>query len=291
MNPADAFRTFWEKSFHRGIELRMIQPLGGGSINQVYKADTAEGSFVMKVNSITRFPGMFSAEAKGLALLSKANGPAVPEVYAETVSGNAQFLLMEYLEPGKRIKDFFGDFGRRVAELHRNSSDSFGLDHTNYMGSLPQYNEQQNNIVDFYIKQRLEPQVKMATDNGNLNNQDVQKFEALYASFSQILPQEPPSLIHGDLWNGNYIVGPSGTACIIDPAVAYSAREADLAMTKLFGGFDEDFYAAYYEEFPLQQGWLERIDLWNLYPLLVHVNLFGGGYVEEVRRVLKKYLH
>jgi fructosamine-3-kinase len=158
------------------------------------------------------------------------------------------------------------------------------------MGALEQFNHQHTDGVTFFIQQRLMPQVKLALERKKIAAVHVHQFERLYIQLPQILPAEPPSLIHGDLWSGNVIEGPDGDACLIDPAVAYSHREADLAMTMLFGRFDDKFYDAYHSAFPLTQGWQERMDLWNLYPLLVHVNLFGDSYLTETVQILRKYL-
>jgi protein-ribulosamine 3-kinase len=290
MNPADAFRQVWKKSFDMDADPQMVLPLGGGSINQVYKVILPDQTFVMKVNRNDRYPGMFLAEAKGLQLLRQPDAPYVPEVIAQSVIGNYQFLLLEYLDKAPRRKDYPERFGCSLAALHRNTHAYFGLDHDNRMGALEQFNHQHTDGVTFFIQQRLMPQVKLALERKKIEAVHVHQFERLYIQLPQILPAEPPSLIHGDLWAGNVIEGPDGDACLIDPAVAYSHREADLAMTMLFGRFDDKFYDAYHSAFPLTQGWQERMDLWNLYPLLVHVNLFGDSYLTETVQILRKYL-
>jgi fructosamine-3-kinase len=197
---------------------------------------------------------------------------------------------LEYLDKAPRRKDYPERFGCSLAALHRNTHAYFGLDHDNRMGALEQFNHQHTDGVTFFIQQRLMPQVKLALERKKIAAVHVHQFERLYIQLPQILPAEPPSLIHGDLWAGNVIEGPDGDACLIDPAVAYSHREADLAMTMLFGRFDDKFYDAYHSAFPLTQGWQERMDLWNLYPLLVHVNLFGDSYLTETVQILRKYL-
>jgi fructosamine-3-kinase len=290
MNPADAFRQVWKKSFDMDADPQMVLPLGGGSINQVYKVILPDQTLVMKVNQNDRYPGMFLAEAKGLQLLRQPDAPCVPEVIAQSVIGNYQFLILEYLDKGPRRKDYPERFGCSLAALHRNTHAYFGLDHDNRMGALEQFNHQHTDGVTFFIQQRLMPQVKLALERKKIAAVHVHQFERLYIQLPQILPAEPPSLIHGDLWAGNVIEGPDGDACLIDPAVAYSHREADLAMTMLFGRFDDKFYDAYHSAFPLTQGWQERMDLWNLYPLLVHVNLFGDSYLTETVQILRKYL-
>ena len=244
----------------------------------------------MKVNSSERFPGLFRSEQQGLELLRKAGGPPVPEVFACRVIDGRQLLLMEYVETGTASWDFFRNFGESLANLHLSSTDYFGLDHDNWMGSLRQYNHPSQTLKEYFIQQRLVPQVAMAQAAGRLSPADLHRFERLYSRLTSLLPDEPSVLIHGDLWNGNFLEGADGRAWLIDPAVSYACREMDIAMTRLFGGFDQTFYAAYQHTYPMLPGWQERTSLWNLYPLLVHVNLFGGGYADEVRSILKRFV-
>jgi fructosamine-3-kinase len=173
--------------------------------------------------------------------------------------------------------------------MHRHTADSFGLDHDNYIGSLPQYNQKRENWPAFFAEMRLEPQMKMARDEGRMDASDQRSFEKLYERLDRIFPEEPPALVHGDLWSGNYMVGPEGEPYILDPAVYYGHREMDLGMSTLFGTFGDAFYRSYDAEYPLEKGWEERSDLANLYPLMVHVNLFGGGFASEVRTILRRF--
>ena len=143
--------------------------------------------------------------------------------------------------------------------------------------------------MEFFIEGRLEKQIALAKNSGAIDSATVQQFNRLYNKLPEIIPEEKPSLIHGDLWNGNFMTGADGKAWLIDPAVYYGHREMDLAMTKLFGGFSTDFYESYNETFPLQKGFNNRVDIHNLYPLLVHVNLFGGGYLHEVKNILSRF--
>ncbi|HZI24010.1 MAG TPA: fructosamine kinase family protein, partial [Chryseolinea sp.] len=151
---------------------------------------------------------------------------------------------------------------------------------------LPQFNNQNTSWVNFFIEQRLQVQVNLAIENGVAKADWEKKFAALYNKLPGLIPVEAPSLLHGDLWSGNLITDEKGEPCLIDPAVYYGNREADMAMTKLFGGFSGRFYAAYQEAFPLSPGHEQRVDLYNLYPLMVHVNLFGGSYVHSVESIL-----
>lgn len=271
-----------------GIPFRInaVSSLSGGSINQVYRLKTTHGDFCLKVNDAGRFPGMFEAEARGLRCLQEKGVLRVPEPLFNSSLKEHTFLLLEFIEAGKPRNDLMRLFGRSLARLHRFSAATFGMDYDNYMGALPQSNRPHPRWDAFFISERLEPQVKLAFERGHAI---VKPMEALYPRIGSLMPAEKSSLIHGDLWNGNYIVDGDGKAALIDPAVYYGHREADIAMTTLFGGFSSDFYNGYQEEFPMEQGWRERLDLYNLYPLLVHLNLFGSSYLGEILSILKRY--
>jgi protein-ribulosamine 3-kinase len=262
---------------------------GGGSINQGGKVKTTIGSFFLKWNDDKQFPAMFEAEAEGLHLLHRQNAIRIPKVIRHGKKGAHQFLLLEFIEQKSRSKKYWEQLGQRLASLHRCSSEFFGLDQDNYIGSLRQHNHPNSNWINFFIEQRLNVQVRLAINSGAVDSEWEKKFEALYAKLPSLIAVEKPSLIHGDLWSGNLIADEQGEPCLIDPAVYYGNREADLAMTRLFGGFSEEFYSAYEETFPLPPGSQRRVDLYNLYPLLVHVNLFGGSYVHSVESILRAF--
>ncbi|MFZ1692867.1 MAG: fructosamine kinase family protein, partial [Flavobacteriales bacterium] len=160
----------------------------------------------------------------------------------------------------------------------------------NYIGSLKQVNTPAADWPSFFIHQRLEPQLRMARDAKRVEAGMAFRFERLFAKLDQLITVEPPALLHGDLWSGNFICDANAQPVLIDPAVYYGHREMDIAMTKLFGGFDSGFYAAYNDAWPMERGWEERMDLCNLYPLLVHVNLFGGGYAAQVEAALRRFV-
>lgn len=278
-------------SRYRGEAVSMFAPsaVGGGSINHALKIRTTAGHFFLKYNDNGRYPGMFEAEAKGLKLLSAAASMKVPEVIATGISGNTAWLLLEYLETGPEKPYFWEDFGQSLAALHAHSAEKFGLDHDNYIGSLAQSNKSHDSWVSFFTGERLIVQTRLARDAGLLDRSQLQAFDRLYIRLDDILPEEPPALLHGDLWSGNYLSGAHGKACLIDPAVYYGHREMDIAMTRLFGGFHFNFYAAYTKSWPLEAGWQARVEICNLYPLLVHLNLFGSGYLGSIQSVLRKF--
>lgn len=263
--------------------------LSGGCINEVIKIHTTSGDFFLKWNSATRYPKMFEQEVKGLKLLKEADNIKVPDVLTYGEIGAYSFLLLEFIVSALQIKNFWEDFGTSLAMLHRHTSGYFGLDHDNYIGSLVQKNTMHNNWISFFVEERIEKQLKMVYNDGKISKKLLEKFAKLYKVLPEIFPDEPSALLHGDLWNGNYIISSQGKACIIDPAVYYGHREIDLGMSRLFGGFSPAFYTAYHETYPLEKGWKNRLDICNLYPLLVHVNLFGGGYLSSVEAILQKY--
>lgn len=262
---------------------------GGGCISNGGKVTTGNGTFFLKWNDALRYPGMFEAEARGLQLLFSAKAIRVPEVIGTSTGKRFQCLLLQHIGQATRTSDFWDRLGLQLSNLHRIEDPHFGLDHNNYIGSLPQYNPLATSWTEFFIEHRLRQQLQKAIDYSNAPWKWTSVFETLFAKLSSLIPDEKPALLHGDLWNGNMLVDENGQPCLIDPAVYYGHREVDLAMTKLFGGFQQRFYDAYHESFPLAPGFDDRVDLFNLYPLLVHVNLFGGSYIHSVDAILKRF--
>lgn len=277
-------------------------PVGGGCIANARIAVFADGSEVF-VKS-TEAPGnMFRREAEGLQALAATGAIPVPAVLA--VDDNA--LVLEKISPARRSPDFSVTFGRRLARLHRHAGPACGFAHDNYIGLTPQINQPLGGAwpgsrgegpaagdgadwPDFYLERRLGFQAELAAHNGH-GTDLVALLRRAEPRIRGLLGQaiEPPGLLHGDLWGGNYLADESGQACLIDPAVYYGHREAELAMTRLFGGFDREFYAAYEAEWPLQSGHAERLPLYQLYHLLNHLNLFGRSYYSQCERILKVF--
>ncbi len=270
-------------------EVRQSHLLGGGDINTAYRLETTTGDFFVKYNFSSLYPGMFETESQGLMKLTGTGELRVPQPIWVGHAGKYSFLLMEYIWQGGFKPDFWMDFGRKLARIHRHTSRMFGLPYDNYIGSLRQSNQAHETWASFFIEERIEKQLQFGMEHGTLPRSLSRSFQNLYRRLPDLIPDEPPALIHGDLWSGNFITDPEGNAVLIDPAVYYGHREADLAMTRLFGGFSASFYDAYNEEFKLEGGWRERIEIHNLYPLLVHANLFGGGYLQSVETILKRF--
>jgi fructosamine-3-kinase len=274
-----------------GSLVQILEPrsVGGGCINEAYSLKTSVGNYFVKYNSAKAFPGMFEKEALGLKLLADTKTIAIPEVIGYGESGKWAYLLLRYIESGITERNFWSNFGIKLADLHRNTSEYFGLDHDNYIGSLTQSNTKHTDFYSFFIEQRIEPQLKKARNKGAFSLSDTRYFDSLFKSLHNVIPYEKPALIHGDLWSGNFMVTSNGSPCLIDPAVYYGHREADIAMTQLFGGFQPEFYHAYNQAWPMENGWQKRTDIFNLYPLLVHVNLFGGSYAGQVLRIIRQF--
>jgi fructosamine-3-kinase len=275
-----------------GSEIRHARVLSGGDINDVYELELASGAEVCLKTNAKAPLDMFPAEAAGLAWLSEATSIRVPTVLG--VSGpNAKrnFLILEFIRPARRAADFDEQLGRSLAALHSASPEKFGLAMDNYIGPLAQKNSPRLTWAEFYQEQRLEPQFKMALKSGRLSPSLARSFEQLFLRLPELVGDaEPPARLHGDLWSGNVHVDKHGAPCLIDPAVYGGHREVDLAMMRLFGGFQERVFSAYEEDFPLAPGAAERVTLCQLYPLLVHVNLFGGSYAVSVERIVRSFI-
>lgn len=263
--------------------------LAGGDINQVFRLQFAHSrDLVLKLNSSRNYPGMFEKEAKGLVLLKEAGGK-VPKVVKTFVEGSNQYLLLEFIKESRPEGSSWENFGRQLARIHLKTSDHFGLDHDNYIGSLDQINSKKKNWSEFFVSNRLEPLVQSASNRNLLGNAQRKAFESLYSRLSKLIPEEPASLLHGDLWSGNLMFDFNGEPVFIDPAVYYGHREVDIAMTRMFGGFNENFLSSYNEIKPLETGWQERLEIHNLYPTLVHLVLFGSSYLSVIERTLRRF--
>jgi fructosamine-3-kinase len=262
-----------------------IHPVGGGCINNGARLQTSSRkSFFLKTNRQTP-ADMFAREAEGLGALGVPGGPRVPQPYLY----GPDFLLMEDLAPAPRRPDYWSEFGRRLGALHNHTQSRFGFAHDNYIGSTPQPNPWTKDGYAFFAEQRLAYQARLARQNGLLGAEELNRVERLCRRLPELVPPQPASLIHGDLWSGNAMSDAAGGPAIIDPAAHYGWAEAELAMTALFGTFPEAFYRAYQEVHPLEPGFRERFPIYNLYHLLNHLNLFGSGYWGEVAAIIKRY--
>jgi protein-ribulosamine 3-kinase len=276
--------------------------IGGGCIADARVATFADGSRVF-VKCVAGAPGMFEREAEGLRALSLAGAIRIPDVL---VVGK-EALVLEMIHEAPKKDGFFESFGRNFAKLHDHRGPLFGFPHDNFIGSTPQCNvpldgpwatqldeaavaEDGSRWPEFFLERRLRFQTKLAASRGH-GYEIEHLLDRAEERISELLGAAPelPSILHGDLWSGNFIVDDRGEACLIDPAAYYGHREADLAMTRLFGGFGSAFYAAYDEAFPLAPGHEDRLPIYQLYHLLNHLNLFGSAYYAQSMRILQRY--
>lgn len=261
----------------------------GGNFNLAVRVKLKAGEFFIKWNQGEHL-GLFEAEAKNLALLDSTKAIRVPQVLGVGSLEEKEYLMMECLPTGEKSTDYWEDFGTKLAHLHKNSSvNGHGLAYTNYLGASKQTNDWNLNGVQFFIEQRLKRQVEIASYNRKIDAATEEKFQTLFEKLPAFIPNEPSALLHGDLWSGNAMIHADGYIALVDPSCYYGLREAEIAFTTMFGGFDPAFYEAYHAAFPIEKGFHERIPLYNLYPLMVHVNLFGEGYLPAVQKILSDY--
>ena len=261
---------------------------GGGCINQAFILASGARRYFIKTNRAA-LARMFEAEAEGLDEILKSRSLRAPQPICHGTAGDTAYLALEYLDLGGHGNP--AEMGRQLAAMHRCTTGQFGWKRNNTIGSTPQSNPWTQDWVEFLGKHRLGFQLELAAKNG-LGNKLQKPGEALLAHLEVFFQdyQPAPSLLHGDLWGGNAAFTRSGEPVIFDPAVYYGDREADLAMTELFGGFDASFYSAYREAWPLDAGYSTRKTLYNLYHILNHANLFGGGYVNQADVMIRRLL-
>lgn len=271
-------------------EIEDVVPVSGGDINRAFRVSTATVDFFVKTNT-TQFPQMFSKELAGLDRLRATNTLEVPTSKLCGEADGNQFLVLTWIESARSAPDYWERLGQGLACLHRTVEDQYGLSQDNYIGSLQQRNTWMASWPEFFGQRRLLPQLQMGLRSGALPSSLLRQAEKLIAKLTGLLPECPESsLLHGDLWSGNVMTGASGEPVVIDPAVYFGHREVELAFTHLFGGFPQTFYAAYDSVWATEAGFTERRDLYNLYPLLVHANLFGGHYVTRVTSVIRRFV-
>lgn len=263
-----------------------FEPIYGGCIGHSYRVKAGEAVYFAKTNSHPMPSDFFTKEALGLNLLKINALNHVPEV----IYAGESFLLLEWIESAKVTEYTMEHAGRALARLHLKKQPYYGLEWDNYIGSLPQCNGRYDSWPECYFHSKLWPAAQEAYHRGNLHTSVLSLLEDLYKKLPQLLPDEQPSLLHGDLWSGNLMADIEGKAYFIDPAVYYGHREVDIAMTMLFGGFTDSFYHAYNGEFPLLPDFKVRLSLYKLYPLLVHAALFGRSYQADCVHCLRIYV-
>lgn len=273
-------------------EITKTKSVSGGDINEAAHISTESGEYFVKWNA--KAPAkMFEVEAQGLKLLASAKALRVPKVIAHQAAtkDTPAFLLLEWLKTGRSKKATAIQLGEGLAKLHQQKAQEYGLDHANFIGSLHQPNDQTQSWPEFYGEQRIRAQMKIAVKQDKLSTELIKLMERLILKLPDLLPEKPsPALLHGDLWSGNVMTLSGGEPAIIDPAVYYGHREVELAFTELFGGFKPEFYDAYRTSYPLDDHYGQRKALYQLYPLMTHMNLFGGGYMARVETVVRHFV-
>ncbi len=279
-----------EQSTKQRFTLIKVHAMHGGDINSVYRLEGVEQSYFIKINRVDLL-SMFAAEALALQELSQMQVMRIPQPIMQGVAGENAFLVLEYIELKSLTLGTGQELGQKLAQIHQKAQPYFGWHHDNYIGSNPQKNKPTNNWVNFWKKRRLLIQLTLAAENGfqgKLQERGLYLGQLLPAFFSTYEPQA--SLLHGDLWAGNASADDEGNAVIYDPASYYGDREADIAMTELFGGFEPAFYDAYTEVWPLDPGYKTRKTLYNLYHILNHLNLFGAGYLRQAEAMIQQLI-
>ena len=268
-------------------EVNKLQRCSGGNINDVLECQTNNFHVALKINEAEKFPKMFDKEAEGLKLLSSTPF-RIPKILKQGTFQKWSYLILEFInDKGSSYSD--KKLGENLAKMHSITSNHFGLESDNYIGSIPQQNSLKKSWLSFYIEMRLQPLVKICFDYNRLYKSDIRLFEKLYLELDKIIPKEAPALLHGDLWQGNIISDEYSEPTLIDPAVYYGHREMDLSMLLLFGSISEQTIETYNDIFPLEKNWKERTDIHQLYPLLVHLTLFGESYLKPIQVIVGKY--
>jgi fructosamine-3-kinase len=271
-----------------------IQRVGGGMINQAARVVVGQDQYFVKWKTDAP-PLFFQAEARGLGALHAAGAIRVPQVVGcgEAAAHWPAYLILEWIETARvDARIFAANFGHALGALHRITSPVYGLDHDNYIGELPQSNTPTGNWIDFYRDRRIGVQMELARKQGLLPARREALLRQVMDRLGDLLDGVTltPSLLHGDLWSGNFLTAAGNQPVVIDPAVYYGHREVEIAFTELFGGFPPGFLTAYREAYPLDPGYERRRSLYQLYPLLVHLNIFGESYGSSVDAVCRQYV-
>ncbi|WP_297337237.1 fructosamine kinase family protein [Algoriphagus sp.] len=268
--------------------LKNASLIASGNHNQGIRLDTPSDSFFLKIN-FEHERDILKKEAEGLDLLRANTFLQVPQVFGFGRVGDYNYLLMEFIQSRRQNPNYWENLGIGLAHLHLTQAQNFGLEEDNFIASLHQRNLSTDNWLDFFIEFRLEPLIGKAYFDRLIPLDFLKRFQEIYPKLQGIFPKEQPALLHGDLWSGNVICNPEGQPALIDPAVYFGHREMDLAFSRLFGGFDQEFYDAYESVLPLEPEFESRMGIYNLYPLLVHLNLFGSAYLHGIERIVKRF--
>lgn len=272
-----------------GTQIDDLQFFYGGNFNLAVRVKSGHSEYFIKWTQGEHL-GLFEAEANNLQLIKNTGAIDVPSVLGVGTLDEKEYLMMECIQSAEKSANYWSDFGHKLAQLHQNTGSlGHGLDYPNFLGAAKQDNTWETNGVQFFIEKRLKKQVDAAVYHRRISAELENRFEVLFEKLPNLIPNENSALLHGDLWSGNAMVNDRGEITLVDPCSYFGLREAELAFTTMFGGFPTEFYEAYHRTFPIEKGFHERIPLYNLYPLMVHVNLFGEGYLPAVNKILASY--
>ena len=272
-----------------GTQIDDLQFFYGGNFNLAVRVKSGHSEYFIKWTQGEHL-GLFEAEAHNLQLIKNTGAIDVPSVLGVGTLDEKEYLMMECIQSAEKSANYWSDFGHKLAQLHQNTGTlGHGLDYPNFLGAAKQDNAWETNGVQFFIEKRLKKQVDAAVYHRRISAELENRFEVLFEKLPNLIPNENSALLHGDLWSGNAMVNDRGEITLVDPCSYFGLREAELAFTTMFGGFPTEFYEAYHRTFPIEKGFHERIPLYNLYPLMVHVNLFGEGYLPAVNKILASY--
>ncbi|MEM9362561.1 MAG: fructosamine kinase family protein [Bacteroidota bacterium] len=273
-----------------GSQVLRSASVSGGDIANAFVVETVSDRFFVKTSTESWAEDLFKSESRGLKQLEATQTVKVPKVYAEGLMNQTGYLVLEFIESKSPNAKDFERLGHKLAELHLiPQTNQFGASFDNYIGHLPQNNSLESNWVTFYIEQRLLSQINLAKQRGFLTRDTIPSKAKMERVCHSIIGKVDPSLLHGDLWGGNFLIALDGTPVLVDPSTYVGHSEVDLAMSRLFGGFSPSFYAAYHELIKRHPRQKDLTEMYQLYYLLVHLNLFGNSYRNSVLAIINKY--
>jgi fructosamine-3-kinase len=279
-----------EKMIGKDSQVYGFHHIGGGEINQTYKVITNKELYFVKVHNHLKYPKIFEKEMFSLNTIIKTQTIEVCNPIGICEVNDLDFFFLEFIDSGPISSTFWSDFGQNLANLHKNSSRYFGFQEDNYIGNVIQLNSRISNWGQFYIKNRLLPNIRKAAENFYFNDEILEKFEKYFVIIEHAFPDEEPALMHGNLWKEHLQIGPNGNAILSNPSCYYGNREMEIAMTKMVGSFDPIFYEAYNATYPLQTDWEIRMDFCQMYHLLVNLNNYGLPYLPMIEEQLNKWV-
>jgi len=282
----DRFKSYLESIIK--AKIIDIAPVSGGDISQAYLVKSNQNYF-LKCNSSNKGLALFEAEKEGLETIASTHTIQTPKIFNCGQYEDNSYLILEYILPKQPSPSNMVSFAKDLASLHQCTSQDFGFSSNNFIGSLNQCNKKHEKWSTFFTVERLLPQLQLARSNGTIGSEDIPSENALLALCDSLFFDIKPALLHGDLWSGNFLISENDIPYLVDPSVYYGHHEVDLAMSMLFGNFGEAFYSAYHNIIPKSNGFDDRIQIYQLYYLLVHLNLFGSSYYNPVLRILHSY--